>query len=140
MELLLNIFAAATILALIAIWRGHWALQPRRGPGNVARECMAVCCLALLIFFAISMTDDLQGDLTVLEECSLSRSNSVLISGAHHSHHEKIKINPASMAILASAIALNLSCLTARIDPAVYPSTYSLSLSLLPTRAPPLSL
>src|ERR1700690_3208640 len=129
MELLLNIFAAVTILALVAIWRGDWARQPRRGPGNSVRECMAVCCLALLMFFAISMTDDLQSDFMVTVECSLKPSNSVALFGGKHSHHEKIKIHPASMVIPAYAIALNPPRLISGIVPALHFSPYFVSLN-----------
>lgn len=100
---------------------------------------MAVCCLAMLAFFAISMTDDLQCDVMVMVECSLSRSHSGVVSAAHHLHHEKVRFHRASAAVLADAITLDLQCLTTRIVPAVYSSTLFLSHNLLPTRAPPLS-
>jgi hypothetical protein len=100
---------------------------------------MAVCCLAILIFFAISMSDDLQGDLTVTEEISLKRSSSVVVCAGKLSHHEKIKSNPVSMAILTNAIALPLPRLLFRIAPVAYSSTHFLRVNLLPARAPPLS-
>lgn len=139
MELLLNIVAVVTILALLVIWRAHWVRQPGRGGRNATQECMAVCCLAILTFFAISMTDDLQCDVMVMEECSLSRSQSVTVSATHHFFHEKLRIHTASVAILTDAITLDLQCLTTTIAPAAYSSTLFLSHDLLPTRAPPLS-
>jgi hypothetical protein len=139
MELFLNISAIVTVLALLVIWRAHWVRQPGRCIRNATRECMAVCCLAILTFFAISMTDDLQGDLMVMEECTLSRSQSVVVSATHHLHHERVRIHAVNVAILADAIILDLQYLTTTIAPAVYSSTLFLSLNLLPTRAPPLS-
>jgi hypothetical protein len=139
MELLLNIFATVTILALVVIWREHWFRQSRPGVRNTTRECLAVCCLSILTFFAISMTDDLQCDLTVLEECSIKRVNAVVFSAGHHSHREKINIHPASIAILADAFSLDLPFLAAGLDPSIYFSTHFLLLHLLPNRAPPFS-
>jgi hypothetical protein len=85
------------------------------------------------------MTDDLQGDVTVFEECTQNRFHSLAISGNHPTHHDKIKICPASLAILPDAIALNIQVLIIRIAPTVYFSTSFLFLGLLPSRAPPLS-
>ncbi len=85
MELLLNIFAVATILVLLIMWRARWVHQPGRADRNASRECLSICCVAMLAFFAISMTDDLQGDLMIMDKCSSSRSQSVVASSANTS-------------------------------------------------------
>jgi len=138
MELFLNIVAIVTIFAFLAIWRVHWARQPGRGDRNATREGLAIGCLAILAFFAISMTDDLQDDLMILDECSSSQSRLVVLSATHHLYREGVRTHAANVAILADAIILDLQCLTTAMARAAWPSPLLISYHLLPTRASPL--
>jgi hypothetical protein len=139
MELTLNLIAMATILSLLLVWRGLWIRQPGRGHRNVRHESLAICCVAVLAFFAISMSDDLRNDLMIVDECSLSRSQAAGVSASHSAHHQSAKIHPIDMSIFGHANICVPQYMTSGIVPTEYSSAVFLSSNVLSDRAPPVS-
>lgn len=92
MELLLNLVwlvVAATSLTL-----GGWQIlrTARRNELHPSKwhSLIALCCLLVILFFVISMTDDINDQRVASEECQSSRlllRNGSQGSHAKHSHH-----------------------------------------------------
>src|SRR2546426_5264662 len=76
MELLLNVFWFLLALLGIGLWwaRRSRASQNRVEPRQLLREAVSLGCVLILLFFAISLTDDLHAVPAIAEE---SRSSAM---------------------------------------------------------------
>src|SRR5271170_4210539 len=83
MELLLNILGMLIAAGLLAIWRMRWVYQRRDSSRRSLQEWSAVSLALVLLFFAVSMTDDMHSEIVALEECSTSKRDFVHALGAH---------------------------------------------------------
>jgi hypothetical protein len=89
MELTLNLiwlFGAAATLAVFAAYRDR---DPRRTrPGNSKwYPLIALCCALIILFFVISVSDDLQDQQVMSEECQPSRALPRLTSQSSADKH-----------------------------------------------------
>jgi hypothetical protein len=73
MELFLNILWVVIAVACLCVWRTCWAGQPREREHASWRQWTAFVCALVLLFFMVSLTDDLHSELVVFEECSAGR-------------------------------------------------------------------
>jgi hypothetical protein len=73
MELFLNIFWFLIAVAGLIFWRTQRAHQSRIRSHAAWREWTAFVCSMVLLFFVVSLTDDLHAELMLIEECSSSR-------------------------------------------------------------------
>lgn len=85
MEIFLNIFWVLITLAGVIAWRTRWARQTRLRRHAAWREWSAFVCAMVLLFFVVSLTDDLHAELMLLEECSTSRRQATCVVCSHHS-------------------------------------------------------
>jgi hypothetical protein len=88
MELFLNILWALIVLACASIWRMRWARQARNRQHDAWRQWTAFACAMVLLFFVVSLTDDLHAELLFFEECSTSRRHASCLACPHHSSHD----------------------------------------------------
>jgi hypothetical protein len=111
MELLLNIVWVLAAAGILGIWRTRWVHQRQRTPRHSFLEWTAVSVALILLFFAVSMTDDLHSQILFSEECSTSRRNLSCPAGAHASaqpgtasqlHYPVILANASEAASLIS--------------------------------------
>jgi hypothetical protein len=84
MELFLNILWVFIALACLFVWRSRWAMQPREREHASWRQWTAFVCALILLFFMVSLTDDLHSELVVFEECSASRRHAACLARPHH--------------------------------------------------------
>jgi hypothetical protein len=80
METFLNILWLFIAAGVVAKWRTHWVhqrRQQRHARRNPAREWTAVGCALILLFFAVSLTDDLHFDAILFDECATGRRSTV---------------------------------------------------------------
>jgi hypothetical protein len=73
MELFLNIVWVLIALASLVVWRVFWKRQERPAPGKPLWEWTALVYALVLLFFPISMSDDLRCDLLLFDVCSIGR-------------------------------------------------------------------
>jgi hypothetical protein len=73
MELFLNILWVVIAMGGLCLWRARWAHQRRTREHASWRQWTAFACALVLLFFMVSLTDDLHSELVVFEECSASR-------------------------------------------------------------------
>jgi hypothetical protein len=83
MELVLNILWLLLAASAVTLWRTRWARQPRIRRHAAWREWTAIACALVLLFFVVSLTDDLHAEIIVLEECSNCRRHVNCLSSAH---------------------------------------------------------
>jgi hypothetical protein len=80
METFLNVLWLFIAAGVVAKWRTHWVHQRRRqrhSRRNPAQEWTAVGCALILLFFAVSLTDDLHFDVVLFDECATGRRSTV---------------------------------------------------------------
>jgi len=80
METFLNVLWLCIAAGVVAKWRTHWVhqrRQQRHARRNPAREWTAVGCALILLFFAVSLTDDLHFDAILFDECATGRRSTV---------------------------------------------------------------
>ena len=85
MELFLNILWVLIALAGVITWRTRWTRQARLRPHAAWREWTAFVCSIVLLFFVVSLTDDLHADLVLLEERCNNRRHATCLICPHHS-------------------------------------------------------
>lgn len=103
MELFLNILWVLMAAGVLWTWRARWVHQRKRTLRHSLQEWTAVSVALILLFFAVSMTDDLHADLVLFDECSTSRRGSSLLVDAHQpSLHSGTTLHGASPAIVPS--------------------------------------
>src|ERR1700722_293888 len=85
MEIFLNLLWLAVALGLLGLWRGRLAAQLGERHYAGWRQWTAVICALIILFFMVSITDDLHSDLMVFEESSAGRRQVTCLDGAHHS-------------------------------------------------------
>jgi hypothetical protein len=83
MELFLNLLWLLIAAALLCTWRTQWVHDRRRTPRRRIQEWSAVCLALVLLFFAVSMSDDMHSEIVALEESSLSKRDQLLPSTSH---------------------------------------------------------
>jgi hypothetical protein len=82
MELFLNILWMLIAIALLGTWRTYWVHQRRRTARHSLQEWSAVSVALVLLFFAVSMSDDMHSEIVALEECSANKRDQVHLAAA----------------------------------------------------------
>jgi hypothetical protein len=83
MESFLNLLWVAIAAAAFCFWRTRWLHERRDHGREPLREWTAFGCALVLLFFAVSLTDDLHSDLVIFDECSVSRRYSPNMARPH---------------------------------------------------------
>ena len=84
MESFLNILWVVLALCSLCLWRMRWAHQARESHHAAWRQWTAFVCALILLFFMVSLTDDLHSDLVMYEESSASRRHATCVACPHH--------------------------------------------------------
>src|SRR6202034_1679639 len=83
MELLLNLLLLLVAAALVCVWRTQWVNQRRGTDRRYLQECSAVSLALVLLFFAVSMSDDMHSEIVALEDCSANKRDQIQAYAAH---------------------------------------------------------
>jgi hypothetical protein len=83
MELFLNFVWAMIALAALGTWRACWMHEHRIRRRDPVREWAAVVCGLVLLFFAVSLSDDLHSSFALLDESAAGRRHSLTRNAAH---------------------------------------------------------
>jgi hypothetical protein len=78
METFLNFLWVLMALAGLGVWRACWMREHPVHRRDPVREWAAVICALVLLFFAVSLSDDLRSSLALLEESAGSRRHSTV--------------------------------------------------------------
>jgi hypothetical protein len=83
MESFLNILWVAIAAVAFGFWRTRWLHDRSERRRDSLREWTAFACALVLLFFAVSLTDDLHSELVIFDECSASRRHSLALVRSH---------------------------------------------------------
>jgi hypothetical protein len=93
MELFLNVLWFAIATCGLCMWRIRWTHQVREHHPEPWRQWTAFASALVLLFFMVSLTDDLHSELVYFEECSASRRHTACLACPHHvlkNHVQKV--------------------------------------------------
>jgi hypothetical protein len=117
MELFLNILWVFMALGLLGLWRAQWARERRSERRDPLCEWTAFSCAIVLLFFAVSMTDDLHFDIVLFDECTAGRRHLGYLT-CHHQEPQSARISPASsVAILPGSPSFSPELFSSAIAP-----------------------
>jgi len=139
MELLLNLLWLLIAVALVCVWRTQWSHQ-RRGSGRrYLQEWSAVSLALVLLFFAVSMSDDMHSEIVALEESSANKRDQIHASAAHSLMQPGRGVRQAHGAVSPRALSpARFDTLATVVVPEPAFGTLA-SYGLKPNRAPPVS-
>jgi len=83
MESFLNILWVAIAAVAFAFWRTRWLHDRSERRRDPLREWTAFACALVLLFFVVSLTDDLHSELVIFDECSAGRRHSLTLVRCH---------------------------------------------------------
>jgi len=110
MELLLNLVWLLMAAGVLWTWRTRWVHQRQRRIGVSLREWTAVSVALILLFFAVSMSDDLHMEMALFEDSATSRrSSSHSIEAQHPTAHSSAALHGAGAAIAPSIVETETS-------------------------------
>lgn len=78
MESFLNILWLLFATSAVLLWQLHWVQQKRAAQRNRVQQWTAFLCGLVLLFFAVSLTDDLHSEIVFYEECANGRRHSLV--------------------------------------------------------------
>jgi|SRR5580658_5815063 hypothetical protein len=139
MEIFLNIFWVVITLAGVIAWRTRWTRQTRLRRHAAWREWSAFVCAMVLLFFVVSLTDDLHAELMLFEECSTSRRHATCAVCAHHSCPPDGGGAAHAWAILQTGPPVESLVFGALILPSLENRELQFSVKRVADRAPPAS-
>jgi hypothetical protein len=97
MELFLNLLWLLIAAGLLSLWRTCWLPQKSDRRREPLCEWTAMGCALVLLFFAVSLTDDLHTEAMLLDECAASRRHSI---SSYHPQQANRIVPEAGPAIL----------------------------------------
>jgi hypothetical protein len=105
MELFLNLLWLLIAVALVSVWRTQWANQRRGTNRRYLLEWSAVSLALVLLFFAVSMSDDLHPEIVALEDCSANKRDQSHASALHVWMQPAQGVHQAPGAVSAQAVS-----------------------------------
>ncbi len=103
MESFLNLLWVAIATGVFCFWRTRWLHESRDHRRQPLQEWTAFACALVLLFFAVSLTDDLHSELMIFDECSTSRRHSLSLTRSHDTPQHRTVANHRGLAATESA-------------------------------------
>jgi hypothetical protein len=136
MELVLNLVWLALVIGMASLWWTRWLPTIRRG----ARlpSAVALCCFLSLMFYVISMTDDLHEEIVFMEEAASSRNWLHVVHAPAGDRATGARFSPQA---IAWAVRVNTYCpvVAGRVEVELAALPLESLRIILPPRAPPQS-
>jgi hypothetical protein len=138
MESFLNILWLVIALSAMFTWRMHWVRQEHSRQRNPVQEWTALLCGLVLLFFAVSLTDDLHSEIVLFDECAGGRRYSLVCSSVHGTPHGAKTPAVSGDAILPRTPPTEQFRLVALISPARQDVKSHVRYGISSGRAPPI--
>jgi hypothetical protein len=110
METFLNLVWLLLVIAALCVWQRLWVRQKSPSQRNTFQEWTAFACVMVLMFYVVSMTDDLHPEILLADGCSTGRRSMLVRPAAHRPSAKSRVASSPSAAVLRradSALALN---------------------------------
>jgi hypothetical protein len=104
MELFLNLLWVLITLAGVLVWRTCWSKQRKTRRHAAWRDWTAFVCAMILLFFVVSLTDDLHAEVMFVEECSTSRRQAICLASPHQSSPAQSSADAQGWMLLPSGV------------------------------------
>jgi hypothetical protein len=137
MEQFLNFFWLAITLVTTVTWRMGWLREQRGSHHPSLQEAVRLGCAFLLLFFTISMTDDLHAEMVLIE--GGDQRHSVVLHCADQPSHAGTVAWGTCVAILPTRVVLEPKLTSSELSPVVEECRSTLEEPLPPDRSPPAS-
>ena len=85
-ETLLNLLWVFIAVAAVVTWRVRWARERPVDRRNGFREWTALACSLVLLFFAVSLSDDLHEEVILSDLTSVGRKQAICFARSHSSN------------------------------------------------------
>jgi hypothetical protein len=139
MELSLNILWVMIALGALGVWQIVWSRQPRRSPRKPLQEWTAFVCALVFVFFAVSLSDDLNAAAILADDCASGRHHSMVWSCGHASHLDASASHPCLAAVPATLFR-DPTEIAARISPNAFEFCGVTDYGAIALRGPPIVL
>jgi len=139
MELFLNIVWVLVAAGIVGTWRTRWVHERERTLRHALREWAAVSVALVLLFFAVSMSDDLHAQVLLSEEWSTNRRSSISASSTHPLQQSEAVPHASCPAIVAHVSWAAPLVVLENLDPPVVRPISDLQTDRHSGRAPPVS-
>jgi hypothetical protein len=116
METFLNLVWVLLVVAALWVWQRRWLRQKDASRRNRLQEWTAFVCVMVLMFYVVSMTDDLHPEILLCDGCSTGR-RTALARPCTHRPSVKGHVAPQSAALLPRADSPKLPMLGGAITP-----------------------
>ncbi|HSY59103.1 MAG TPA: hypothetical protein VK795_06050 [Terriglobales bacterium] len=136
MELFLNLLWVLIATGVIAVWRNCWLPEAQVSRREPFREWTAMGCALVLLFFAVSLTDDLHSNVSLLEDCSSSRRHSMC---GHHSDQSNRTVREIGPAALPRIVEIDSPQFAAMVSCFVSAPSSEFLFEFTTGRAPPIA-
>lgn len=137
MELFLNILWLVIAVAGLCVWRICWAHQQRAPEHSPWRQWTAFGSALILLFFTVSLTDDLHSELIYFEECAASRRHATCLGCPDHTPQKHVAGIHYAVPIVPS-FPQRLSAISSLIPPNEFSPAFS-CVGAASGRAPPVT-
>lgn len=134
MEAFLNFLWVLIAAVALGIWRTRWQHERRESRHDSLREWTAIGCALVLLFFAVSLTDDLHSEIVLFDECSTGRR---FTACAHYSPQTAKNVQHTGPAILSFDPSFHLGRQVGNAVPEEFPQWTDVSGEAGSGRAPP---
>jgi hypothetical protein len=140
MELFLNLVWFLGAVVLVCVWRLRWIPQRSAGTRRGLHEWSAISLALVLLFFAVSMSDDMHAEIVALEDFSASRRQHVDLSAGQDTRWTHLDTSPFAVSAAPSVDSqLQLAPLGTVIFLEWTPDSCVHACLLKPNRAPPVN-
>lgn len=125
--------------AILWTWRTRWIHQRRRTCGHSVQEWTSVSVALILLFFAVSMSDDLHWEMVLFDESSTSRlSSSLSVDEQQPTVHYGAAHRVPGAGLVSPTIAIGVRFVIQRVVVSAKSSFDCLHVQPSSGRAPPL--
>lgn len=140
MELILNLVWLFIAIALVCVWRILWIHQRQGRARGRVQEWSAVSLALVLLFFAVSMSDDLHSEIVALEDFSANKRDHMHAAVSDPSADSASVPHPLFGAVAGDRPSARGAYAVGTVESARLVSEFHISLGLKPNRAPPVTL
>jgi hypothetical protein len=140
MELILNLVWLFIAIALVCVWRTQWIHQKLGRAHGRVQQWSAVSLALVLLFFAVSMSDDIHAEIVALEELSSNRRDHVHAAVAHPAAEPTSTPHPDCWAVATRPLLPGDAYAVGTTPPTNLAPGFIARLGLKPDRAPPIAL
>ena len=99
-EILLNLLWLVIATVLVVTWRVRWSQQRRLTRRSRSQEWIALACSLVLLFFAVSLSDDLREEVILFDASSFGRKQASCIASVHSSNQAQKLTSTPGWAVL----------------------------------------